>query len=197
MRENLRTRTFDNGDGIVGIEQVGWLPTADDAVFYSVNNDQGYDDSFGLLYNFPAVDAGNLCPARWHVPSNDDWTVLAGYVSSVPEYVCDIDNSGSIARALASKDGWSNVAPVFCNPMQQPLNNNATGFTAMPAGSFESDPLDEPHGSFFNIGVGAYFWTSSSSGDDAFSYVLSTTPDLMQGISPKSFAYSVRCLKDE
>lgn len=35
-----------------------------------------YSDTYGAIYNWYAVDTKVLCPAGWHIPSDDEWKTL-------------------------------------------------------------------------------------------------------------------------
>ncbi len=84
-------------------------------------------NTYGYLYNINA--AVIVCPAGWHLPTQDDWVKLIQYVDSKEEYRCD----GKIAKALASRVGWA-TSTVDCAVGNDPTSNNATGFSVLPAG---------------------------------------------------------------
>ena len=46
------------------------------------NNDSASNAGiYGALYNWWAVnDSRKLCPAGWHVPADDEWTILIDYL---------------------------------------------------------------------------------------------------------------------
>lgn len=142
MRENLRTTHYANGDPIAeGIIYSSEIPYR-----YTPDGNAANVTSYGYLYNWPAVMHGDssssanpsgiqgVCPTGWHVPSAAEWDQLATYVNSQSEFLCGGYNN-YIAKALASNIGWnyhnvSNTCAV-CNNLTL---NNATGFSAMPAG---------------------------------------------------------------
>ena len=86
MAENLKTTTYDNGDPIPNIiESDEWSALATGAWCY-YDNDEAYDAVYAKLYNWYAVvDPRNLCPADWHVPSDDEWTALTDYLGGESE----------------------------------------------------------------------------------------------------------------
>ena len=142
MRENLRTTHYANGDPIAeGTDYSSNIPYR-----YTPNGNAATVTAYGYLYNWPAVMHGDsssntnpsgiqgICPLGWHVPSAAEWDQLATYVNSRSEFLCGGYNN-YIAKALASNIGWnyhnvSNTCAV-CNDLSL---NNATGFSAMPAG---------------------------------------------------------------
>ena len=56
------------------------------------DNDQAqYADTYGALYNWYAIETGNLCPDGWHVPTHEEWKTLEIYLGMDPT---EADNSG-------------------------------------------------------------------------------------------------------
>jgi uncharacterized protein (TIGR02145 family) len=110
-------------------------------------------------------------------------------VGSQSEYPCG-GNSSNIAKALASTEGW-NTNTSNCAVGNDLTANNATGFSAVPAGTCV--------GSSFNYaGLSAYFWSSTQyTSLDAYGrYLNYYYADVDRSYSIKSYGYSVRCLRD-
>ncbi len=186
MRENLRTTKKPNGTTISsGI----WAPGSNSVTTY------------GRLYSWTTVMNGapssnatpsgvqGICPDGWHVPSEAEWTQLTDYVSSQSEYCCD-GNSGNIAKALASTTGWSS-STYTCAVGNDPSSNNATGFSALPAGNYYS--------SYYNFGYDAIFWSATErSSDDAYRRGLYYgNAGVDRDSYTKSLGYSVRCVRGQ
>ena len=132
-----------------------------------------------------------ICPAGWHLPSDAEWTQLENYVGSQSEYTCS-GNSSYIAKALASTEGW-NTYTYNCVVGNDPSSNNATGFSAVPAGVC--------YGSSFSIaGNSAYFWSSTQyASSPYYAYYRDLYYDnagVSRYIYDKYYGYSVRCLRD-
>ena len=220
MRDNLRTTTSPStGTYLIPAAGTGNTYTGKQARWY--NNDSATYAlmNYGLLYNWnAAVDTFNtaygetsvnnssdnavsvtfsghrrgICPAGWHLPSDAEWTQLENYVGSQSEYTCS-GNSSYIAKALASTEGW-NTYTYNCVVGNDPSSNNATGFSAVPAGfCYDS--------SFFNAGDNAFFWsaTQDASYPDG-AYFRGLTYDIAyvdrSNSGSKDDGYSVRCLRD-
>jgi len=115
---------------------------------------------------------------------------MTNYVNSQSTYRCD-GNSDSIAKALASGEGW-NTSNYDCTPGKTPESNNATGFTAVPAGN--------RNGSFYDAGVGAYFWSATQEVSDPdkvhYRVLLFGDPNVSNYREYKNVGFSVRCLRD-
>ena len=204
MKENLRTTRYADNTPI---------PQGRDTsstVAYRYNPGENYNNkpAYGLLYNWPAVmrnvssssanpsGVQGICPTGWHVPSDAEWTRLTDYLSSRSEYVCGWSNS-NIAKSLADTAGWS--TEVYECAIGNDLSaNNATGFTAVPAGMYGNyaDPY-EPY--FSGIDYGAVFWSATeSNSNNAYERNLSYLSAKVERESKNKYlSYSVRCLRNE
>ena len=156
--------------------------------------------TYGYLYNWTAVMHGGasssanpsgvqgICPTGWHVPSDAEWTQLTDYVSSQPQFLCD-DTPNYIAKALASANFWNSYA-ADCVVGNLSENNNTTGFSALPAGSFLGTPSA--------IGNTAYFW-SSTENDTSVGWgrnLSHQNVNVGRSASNKVLGCSVRCIQD-
>ena len=65
--------------------------------------------TYGVLYNWYAVDQASICPTGWHVPTDAEWTELSDFW-----WRCC---------------GWKIVKSFFTWD-----GTNSSGFTALPAG---------------------------------------------------------------
>jgi uncharacterized protein (TIGR02145 family) len=74
MAENLRSTTYANGDPIPNVtDNTAWTQLTTGA-WAHFNNDSQYETPYGKLYNWYAVaDPRNVCPAGWHVPTEEEW----------------------------------------------------------------------------------------------------------------------------
>ena len=199
MKENLRTTKYADNTEI----PAGNANSETSPLRYAPNNDETNVLVYGYLYNWPAVMHGasssdanpsgvqGICPNGWHVPSVAEWTQLRDFVSSQSQYICGSNNS-YIAKALAHTTGWS-YATGSCEPGNTPTSNNATGFSALPAGGFFTDNFSHFH-------QVSYFWsttkTSQQSQPSAFE-IHYNNECVTGGGSFQNMAYSVRCIRDE
>ena len=140
------------------------------------------------FYNWPA--AKQVCPAGWYLPSSEEWTALTDYVQANYSYE---DCQNSTAKVLASETGWNSVSTGACFPgIQTSFANNATGFSALPAGSYGNSNIVS--------GKQAAFWTSTEpqvNGSNAQYRRLSyNNSGVTSGAEVKSTGFSVRCLRD-
>ena len=201
MKENLRTTHYADGVAIPNGPDVDFT-----GAFYSIGwygSNDSLREYYGYYYGWEAVMHGmsssdaipsgvqGVCPTGWHVPSNTEWGVLVNYVSGVPDYWCS-GNSENIAKALASQSRWDIVtgAPECSVGIDQSANN-ATGFSAYPAGQVPGTNFDIP-GSY------ARFWSSTeSASDQSYAYIITCNSAKVNPSSIfKDGGYSVRCLRD-
>ena len=205
MRENLRSTHYADGTPI----PLGSTTTTSETTpcRYNPNNSAGNVSAYGYLYNWAAVmndetptDANpscvqGVCPSGWHVPSEAEWNQLMNYLSAHEQYICG-NNSSYIAKALAAVDGWNNSTSSYV-PGNNPNINNATGFSAMPAGYYG--------GGFGAFGEYAYYWSTTeyiannSALQAKYFCVYYSRASLYWNINNynyagKSNAYSVRCV---
>lgn len=113
LTSNLRTTHYNDGTEIPVVEggTDEWVALTKPAACAPENN-ADYRDRYGLLYNFYAVEPGNLCPKGWKVPSREELETLP---------FSTMKGSYSL---MAPDENWSS--------MYEPTNT--TGFSALPAG---------------------------------------------------------------
>ena len=166
MRENLRTTRYADGSS-VPIDSTKYSDY--EPYRYYPNHDKQNVAVYGYLYNWSAAigkespsDANpsgvqGICPDGWHLPSIPEFNDLELHVSSIDRYVCD-NNVSHIGKALADTSCWDdfpgNVPPHLHSPGHNRASNNATGFSALPAGDVFGGEENYFHQS-------AYFWTST------------------------------------
>ena len=197
MKENLRTTHYSDGTSI----PLG-SSTSNTTAYYYVDDNVSNVSTYGYLYNWKAVMRNSssssanpsgvqgICPTGWHVPSDAEWTQLTDYVSSQSQYVCGGDNN-NIAKALASTTGW-NSSTITCAVGNNPSANNATGFSALPAGNYG-------RGNYGNFGYDALFWSATEFNDYAAFYRgLNYNRAIVYRYSSgsKDDGFSVRCVRD-
>ena len=198
MAENLRTTRYANGESI----PLGTSTSTITSYRYNPNDNANNVPTYGYLYNWPAVmqDASSssanpsgvqgICPDGWHVPSDAEWTELTDYVGSQNEYFCGGDRE-KIAKALASTEGW-NTYSESCVVGNNRSANNATGFSALPAGVY----YDGNYGLF---GDYAAFWTATKNYDNGAYYRglhYGNAYVYMGDDYNKGYGFSVRCVRD-
>ncbi|MCR4737002.1 MAG: fibrobacter succinogenes major paralogous domain-containing protein [Bacteroidales bacterium] len=197
MKENLRTTHYANGTAIPS-----GTTSSTTSPYYYYNSSSGIAlAQRGYLYNWAAAMHGEnssdaipsgvqgICPTGWHLPSSSEWRQLNTYVGAQSQYLCN-GNSRYIAKALASTTGW-NEHYDDCTVGNILMNNNATGFSAMPVGYYTSNGNH-------SVGIFTAFWSSTNSSSD-YTNILSMSsmsPYSAIGTDRSDYYYSVRCLQN-
>jgi len=202
MASNLKTTHYANGTSISYGWYGGWhYSSSTTAYIYYPGGNSGNVALYGYLYNWKAVIGNSsssnsnpshvqgICPTGWHVPSVAEWNQLAKYLGSQPQYVCG-GNSTYIAKSLAYSSNWRNSNNAYAVGNIQ-SNNNATQFSARPAGYFSDQ-------SYFSIGEYTMFATSTeeSYGNMYYFYLSYKNAYLGNNSYIKEAAMSVRCVRD-
>ncbi|MBO4655729.1 MAG: fibrobacter succinogenes major paralogous domain-containing protein [Bacteroidales bacterium] len=205
MAENLRTTKYADGTTIPMGQYSYGRPYR-----YAPGPNQSNEDNmanvarYGYLYNYLAVmhasemkdgksdpnGVQGICPDGWHVPSDAEWIQLTNYMKTQSIYMANGD-ADHLAKALASTWGWRSCSYEEDAIGNNPSTNNATGFSALPAGSYE-------YGSYESYGSVAYFW-SATQYDDNLAYLHSlcfNMPDVYRDYHGLDVGFSVRCVRD-
>ncbi len=199
MAENLRTTKYNDGTKIILInDSLEWQSCKSGA--YSKYHNTVQPDSvkrLGFLYNWVAAKNINICPKGWHLPKESDWAILENYLKSNGYNYEGIKTGNTIAKALASKDGWKSInssSIIMISPAaagSDVTSNNSSGFNGFPAGCRFS-------GQFDLIGEYAFWWTDApvDSSFAMFRYLDIFDSSLKIDTISKTDGLSIRCLKD-
>jgi uncharacterized protein (TIGR02145 family) len=173
MVRNLKTTRYNDGSPIqVVTDPKLWNSLASPACCWQ-DNSPIYKTTYGVLYNWYAVNTKKLCPVGWHISSDSDWNELTSYLGGE-----------NLAGGKLKESGFSH----WYSP-----NNGATDethFRALPGGyKSSSDSL------FHGLHESGYWWTSTANDDMALGRVMSTSNNYVQrGFYPISSGFSVRCI---
>jgi len=176
FKENLKATKLNDGSNIQMVESnQTWTGLKAPGYCYYSNNEAQYKNIFGALYNFYAVKTGKLCPAGWHVPTDDEWTILTDYLGGL-----------STAGGKLKETGTSH----WSSPNAGATND--TGFTALPGGYRNYD------GTFQGIGSVGYWWSSTESGATSARHreMDYNGSQVFVSWGGMGGGYSVRCVKD-
>ncbi len=167
MRENLRVIHDPGGQPVVS---------------YVYNDDTNYVTLYGRLYtweiamNHSTVEqAQGICPSGWHVPSDDEYKTLEMFLGMTQEEA-DMENTwrgDSVGTRL--------------------IVGGTSGYDAQLSGRRSSN------GVYSLGGIFEYMWTSTEYFDCAWRRCLDINSHLCGrwNTFPKSYAFSVRCIKNK
>lgn len=185
IAENLKTTRYNDDTAIPNVtDNTEWTELSTGAFCWANNDEATYKPLYGALYNWYAVETGNLCPTGWHVPTDAEFSVM-----EVSLGMSEIDASGTEWRGtdqgekLKSTTGW----PEGQN------GTNTSGFTAPPSGyRFYGDGLTK------GLGLICYFWSATPVDDliSAYRRLDADNDAVYRSATHKEAGKSVRCVKN-
>lgn len=178
MAENLKTIRYNNGTIIPNVTDKDAWSSLISGGYCWYNNDIANKSFYGALYNWHAVNTARLCPAGWHVPTDNDWTILVDYAGG-----------SDIAGINLKEAGISHW--VYYDYYQDTRATNETGFTALPGG------FRNIQSTFYSLGSSGYWWSATESQTDrAWARSLySSSPGIWRINDDIRSGFSVRCIK--
>ncbi len=207
MAENLNTTRYNNGD-VIGTTNPPALNIHSEGspkYQWAYDGDEKNVTTYGRLYTWHTVtDNRKICPSGWHVPADNEWTILTDYlIYNLYGYGGGYDGM-DIVKSLAADSGWvPDDTPGSAGSNQG--SNNRTGFTALPGGARLAD------GSFQDLGHVGTWWSATEKADETMP-VSSADSENIPGalfrdiyhdysyvnsyVNNKKYGMSVRCVKN-
>ncbi len=191
MAENLKTTTYNDGISIELIENdSAWNNDSTGAYCWYDNDQVTNADTYGAIYNWHAVNTGNLCPDGWHVPTDEEWKTLEMELGMSQTEADNSSHRGTNEGSKLAGNGtlWNSGSV---------RNNDAfgsSGFTALPGG--QRAPYGEYGDDFKLMEVEGYWWTGTEPSNN-WRYIGWGGSGVYRhnNTSPK-YGFSVRCLRD-
>lgn len=177
MAENLRTTKYRDGTSIPNVtDDTEWSNLSTPGYCWYDNDKQAYGNSYGALYNWHAVNTGNLCPAGWHVPSDAEFVTLTDYLGG---------------ELLAGAKLNENDSTYWIG--RDSVATNSTGFSARPGGY-----RNENIGNFALIKTHGFWWSSKNySTTGGWMRSIEHQKSIFHRAQhSRQRGFSVRCLKD-
>ena len=157
MQSDLKTTRYNNNTPIPTVTTIDLqvvmqpgLPLQQTLVAGTYNN-PSYGSTYGMIYNWYAVETNVLCPTGWHVPTDNEFKTLELYLG-----MTQAQADGTLWRGtdqgtqLKSASTWTPSG-----------GTNSSGFTGLGGGyRFGLD------GGFNNMGSVTYWWSSTLHWDD-------------------------------
>ena len=211
--KNLNVATFRNGDPIPQAKtDEEWKAAGENKqpAWCYYDNKVANGTKYGKLYNWYAVvDARGLAPAGWHVPTDEEWTVLStflgvedaagkkikstsGWNSYTEEITCTNCNSWNDEYRGKKECNVCKDTRLVSGKTNSGNGSNSSGFSGRPGG------FRDTYGNFGSVGDGGSWW--SASGDDEWGVLLRelshSSSYLYHSDSDEGDGFSVRCVKD-
>lgn len=173
MAENLR---YASGNYITTDRD--WVEVGGSKKYCWYDDNISYKHTYGALYTYHA--AKNACPEGWHLPSDEEWTILTNYLGG----------KKVAGTKMKSATGW----------YKNGNGTNESGFNALPAGARGCGS-----GIFFYLHEDCHFWSSSKyekfifkrgNGKGGINRSLTHKNGIGRHSSNELFGFSVRCVKD-
>ncbi len=175
MADPLATSTFSDDTEIPLVtDATAWSNLTTPGYCFYNNDEATYGETYGALYNWYAVNAGNICPDGWRVPTADDWSILVSHIGG-------ISNGGKLKETGTVHWESPNTGAT-----------NETGFTALPGG------YRSISGGFVNMGRWGHWWTPAEY-DETFAwyrYLSYNNGILYTERFNKKVGFSIRCIKE-
>lgn len=180
MAENLRTTKFNDGTSIPLIKgESAWTVLHGELnkpAFSWYNDDPTIDNGiYGALYNWWAVKSNKLCPKGWHIPTDEEWTILTDFLGGDTIAGGKLKSTGT-KHWLAPNTGAT----------------NETKFNALPAGyhSFL--------GPYLYKGAVTYFWSSTEYDlhNSYFRLLYNDYSNVLRSFLYNTSGFCVRCIQD-
>ena len=148
------------------------------------NQDASNLAKYGRLYNWYAVnDSRGLCPSKFHVPTDGEWSALVNYLGG-------FSVAGAKMKATPSD-------PVVWD------GTNSSGFSGLPGGMRSNV---DGGGNFHAAGNAAwFFFVNETTGAISYRGLLTGADQLVPTVavgyynyfSPNTTGASIRCIKDQ
>lgn len=180
MAENLKTTQLTNGTPIPLVpDNADWQNLSTPGYCWYINDAATMGNTYGAIYNWYALETGNLCPSGWHEPTDAEWTTLTDYLGGENIAGGKLKEAGTAHWNTPNTDA-----------------TNETGFSALPGG------WRSLFGGYNDMGYWGGWWSASEhdASTARYRYIYwnegaiyslydNTNPDKRNG-------FSVRCIKD-
>jgi uncharacterized protein (TIGR02145 family) len=193
--EGYSYSTVQIGDQCWFSENCRYLPEvspssegSDTDPYYYVYDYQGTDvtaaqatanyETYGVLYNWPAVYMTEICPSGWRIPTDLEWQTM--------------EMALGMSASEASSTGWRGADQGSQMKDNVQWNgSNLSGFSCLPGGYRYSG------GGFQFNGDYGFWWSASESGSYSWKRVLaSSVGNVLRDSDALNLGFSARCVRD-
>jgi uncharacterized protein (TIGR02145 family) len=156
------------------VDNLAYAPSTGN--YWPYNNNDNNIQTYGYLYDWET--AVNVCPLGWHLPTDEEWSVLSSFVG---------ETAGGKLKATGTLEQSSGL---WLSPNLGATNES--GFNALPGG------IRNPGGSYADIGKVGTWWTSTEFNEQGawFRTLLYVTSNVSRSNLNKLNGFSVRCVRD-
>jgi len=182
MAENLKVTHYNDGSEIPNITNNGEWGGLSNGAYGDYNNNPTNSETYGRLYNWHTVnDDKGVCPDGWHVPSDEEYTIITDYLGG--------ESVAGGKMKEAGHEHWNYHSDEVTEEA-----TNESGFTGLPAGFRHNST-----GNYNNMGTGGYFWSPSelSINNERYRFLSTYSSGVNRSLIDKQCGVSIRCLADE
>jgi uncharacterized protein (TIGR02145 family) len=143
-------------------------------------------ETYGVLYNWPAVMTEGVCPSGWHIPSDGEWQTMEISLGMTEAEADSVGFRGSpVGNYLKSSTGWNSTKTWSGN------GSDSVGFTGLPGGFLS--------GGFTYTEIIGVWWSTTEADDNEESWTR-TLWDNSDGVQRYgkwvANGFSARCVRD-
>jgi len=181
MKENLKVTHYNNGDAITHITNEEHWGSMDEGQYGVYDDEPTNANIYGNIYNWAVIgDIRGICPVGWHVPSDDEYTVLTDFLGG--------ESVAGGKMKEAGLEHWN-----YDSDQISLEATNESGFTGLPAGHRNTNS-----GDYIYMGFYGYFWSSTENGSDLAwrRYLFHYSSGVARDTFGKPNGFSIRCLRD-
>jgi len=139
-------------------------------------------DTYGVLYNWPAVMTEGICPSGWHIPSDEEWQMMEISLGMSNADAASEGWRGSpVGDSMKSISGWNGDGN----------GSNSSGFNALPGDYLYSGGFGDDNSFDGN------WWSASETGSYPWRRKLSYNFDsVFRDRNSRGNGFSARCVRD-
>ena len=139
-------------------------------------------ETYGVLYNWPAVMEPGICPSGWHIPTDLEWQIMEIALGMSASEASSVGFRGTDQGSqMKSTIGWNSSGG---------NGFNSSGFTGLPGGYRYS-------GGFGSDGNYGNWWSASESGSYSWVRILLYDVDnVYRNDNSRNVGFSARCVRD-
>jgi uncharacterized protein (TIGR02145 family) len=161
------------GNQVWMAENLAYAPSSGN--YWAYDNDDANVETYGYLYD--RETALDVCPTGWHLPSDQEWTMLTTYLG---------ENDGGKLKATGTIEAGTGL---WEDPNYRATNES--GFAALPGGFRFYD------GQFTSIGYNSSWWSATRSVAGGWLRWLHwDSNSVYRNDNYSDYGLSVRCIKD-
>ena len=138
MSTNLKTTKYNDGTSIEFVSSTSEWGNLESHGYCWYEDDITLKSTYGALYNWYVLKSGLLCPSGWHLPSDTEWSALAGTLNGENVAGGKLKETGTVHWLLPNTGA-----------------TNEKGFTSVPGGYRKAD------GTYSNFGSTSMWWSAS------------------------------------